>query len=318
MKIVMLETRSLGEDISLEPFSKYGEVVTYWQTAKEEIPERIQDADVVIVNKLPMCEETLKAAENVKLICVTATGINNLDLEYLKKREISAYNVSGYSTEAVAQHTFALLFYLLEKLRFYDDFTKSGQYITCGIFSYFEEKFPVLAGKTWGILGLGAIGRKVAAIASAFGCRVICCSASGGTYDSPYEQVDFETLLRESDILSLHAPLNAHTENLMNKDAFNKMKETAILLNLARGPIINERDLADALRDNKIAAAGVDVLQVEPMLPDNPLLEIKDSRKLLITPHIAWAATESRQKCVDRTVENIGRYLNQDTINRVC
>lgn len=317
MKIVILEAKSLGDDISFTSFEQFGEVKVYLQTTREQMAERIHDAQVIIVNKLPVCEDTLKAAPLVQLVCVTATGVNNLDGEYLKKRGIAAYNVAGYSTDAVAQHTFALLFYVLEKLRFYDEFVKSGKYAECGMFSYYEEKFTVLSGKTWGILGMGAIGRRVARIADAFGCHVICCSASGNTYDTEFEQVDFETLLKNSDILSLHAPLNAHTENIMNREAFSKMKETAILLNLARGPIVNEADLAEALNTGRIAGAGLDVLSAEPILPDNPLQKLQDSRKLLITPHIAWAATESRKKCVEETVANIRRYLCGDPKNRV-
>lgn len=311
MKIVILEAKSLGDDISFTAFEQFGEVKVYLQTTREQMAERIRDAQVVIVNKLPVCEDTLKDAPLVELVCVTATGTNNLDWDYLEKRGITAYNVAGYSTDAVAQHTFALLFYVLEKLRFYDEFVKSGEYAKCGMFSYYEEKFTVLSGKTWGILGMGAIGRKVAQIADAFGCRVICCSASGNRYDTEYEQVDLPTLFECSDILSIHAPLNKYTENLINQKAFEKMKRTAILLNLARGPIVNEADLAEALETGMIAGAGLDVLSAEPIRPDNPLQKIQDSKKLLITPHIAWAATESRRKCVEGTIENIRRYLQK-------
>ncbi|NCB93212.1 MAG: D-2-hydroxyacid dehydrogenase [Clostridia bacterium] len=317
MKIVILEAKSLGDDISFTSFDKFGEVKVYSSTTREEMPERIREAQVVVANKLPICEETLKDAPDVELVCLTATGINNLDQDYLKKRGIAAYNVAGYSTDGVAQHTFALLFYVLEKLRFYDEFVKSGEYSRCGVFSYFGEKFTELAGKTWGILGLGAIGRKVAQIATAFGCKVIWCSASGSHYHSEYEQVEFDELLKRSDFLSIHAPLNEHTENLMNRDTFARMKSTAILLNLGRGPIVNDADLAEALEAGEIAAAGLDVLTVEPMLPDNPLLKIQDSRKLMITPHIGWAATETRTRCMEQVAENISRYMKDEHTNRV-
>lgn len=317
MKIVILEAKSLGDDISFTSFEKFGEVKVYPYTTREEMPERVRDAQVIVANKLPICEETLKDASAVELVCLTATGINNLDREYLSKRKIAAYNVAGYSTDAVAQHTFALMFYVLEKLRFYDEFVKSGDYSRCGIFSYFGERFTELAGKTWGILGLGAIGKKVAQIAEAFGCRVIWSSASGSTYQSEYEQVGFDELLKRSDFLSIHAPLSKHTENIMNKEAFAKMKRSAVLLNLARGPIVNEADLADALENDEIAAAGLDVLAVEPMLPDSPLLRIQDSRKLIITPHIGWAATETRNRCMEQAAGNIERYMNNDRTNRV-
>lgn len=317
MKIVVLESKSVGDDVTFSAFEKFGEVELYPQTSKEEMVARSRDADVLIANKLPFCEETLKEAKNLKLVCLTATGFNNLDGEYLKKRGIAAYNVAGYSTEGVAQHTFALLLYLYEKLRYYDDFVKSGSYIGCGMFSYFGVAFNELKDKTWGILGLGAIGRKVAEIASAFGCKVICCSASGKIYDSPYEQVSFDELLKRSDVLSVHAPLNAYTNQIMDKGAFAKMKSSAIFLNLARGLIVNEQDLADALNNGEIAAAGLDVLAEEPMNPDNPLLNIQDSQKLFITPHIGWAATETRKRCVDEVCKNIRRFLDGDLTNRI-
>lgn len=308
----------MGEDMVFTPFHELGEVVIYPKTVAAEMPERIQDADIIVANKLPMNETTLAGADRLKLICLTATGFNNLDREYLTARGIRACNVPAYSTNAVAQHTFALLFYIWEKLRFYDDYVKSGEYTRGQDFSCFPERFYELAGKTWGIIGMGAIGRKVAQIASAFDCRVICYSASGGTYDSPYEQVDFDTLLAQSDILSIHAPLNEYTENLMNREAFRKMKSSAVLVNVARGPIVNQEDLYTALTENWIAGAALDVLKVEPMAEDNPLAKIQDSRKLIITPHMAWAPVETRFRCVDVVAENIRAFQEGRDQNRVC
>lgn len=318
MKIAILEGKSVGEDMVFTPFHELGEVTIYPKTAPEEMHVRIKDADIIVANKLPMCEETLKDADNLKLICLTATGINNLDLDYLKSRGIQARNVAGYSTDAVAQHTFALLFYIWEKLHFYDEYVKSGEYMKGRDFSRFPERFFELQGKTWGIIGMGAIGRRVAEIAAVFGCRVICYSASGGKYDCKYEQVDFDTLLAESDILSIHAPLNAHTENLMNLDAFRKMKKDAVLVNVARGPIVNQEDLYTALTEDMIGGAALDVLKVEPMTEDNPLGKIKDSRKLIITPHMAWAPVETRKRCLDEVVKNIEAFLKGEDRNRVC
>ncbi|MDO5337473.1 MAG: NAD(P)-dependent oxidoreductase [Eubacteriales bacterium] len=318
MKIAILEGLSVGEDMVFTPFQNLGEVVIYPKTSAEEMPARVEDADIIVANKLPMDEETLKEARNLKLICLTATGINNLDREYLKKRGIAACNVPAYSTNAVAQHTFALLFYVWEKLRYYDEYVKSGEYTRAGAFSCFPERFYELSGKTWGIIGLGAIGRKVAQIAQAFDCRVICYSASGGRYDSPYEQVDFDTILRESDILSIHAPLNAYTENLIDAEALGKMKNTAVLVNVARGPIVEQEALYTALTENWIAGAALDVLKVEPMAPDNPLAKIRDSRKLVITPHMAWAPVETRFRCVNEVVKNIEAFLEGKERNRVC
>lgn len=317
MKIVILEAESLGEDMVFTPFHKFGEVVIYPRSTAAEVPERIQDADVIIANKVPICEETIREAKNLKLVCVTATGINNLDGDYLKKRGIAAYNVAGYSTEAVAQHTFALLFYVLEKLSYYDNYVKSGEYARGSCFSHFSQSFCELSGKTWGIIGLGAIGRKVAEIASVFGCKVICYSASGNKYESPYEQVEFDELLERSDILSVHAPLNAHTEKLMTLEAFRKMKKSAVFINVARGAIVDEQDLYTALTEGEITGAALDVLAQEPMDPENPLLKIQDSSRLIITPHIAWAAKETRFRVVDEVVKNIDGFLSGETRNRV-
>ena len=318
MKIVILEADSLGEDMVFTPFHKLGDVVIYPASTEEDMPERVKDADVIIANKIPICERTIRKAKNLKLVCVTATGINNLDLDYLKSRGIAAYNVAGYSTNAVAQHTFALLFYVMEKLNYYDQYVKSGEYARGSEFSHFGQSFCELDQKTWGIIGLGAIGRKVAQIASVFGCKVICYSASGSKYDSPYEQVDFDELLSRSDILSVHAPLNAYTENLMTLDAFKKMKKSAIFINVARGAIVNEADLYTALSEDIIAGAALDVVCKEPMDPGNPLLKIQDSNKLIITPHIAWAAKETRFRVVDEVAKNIKGFFNGETKNRVC
>ncbi|MDO5361361.1 MAG: D-2-hydroxyacid dehydrogenase [Eubacteriales bacterium] len=317
MKIVILEAESLGEDMVFTPFHKFGEVVIYPRSTAAEVPQRTQDADVIIANKVPICEETIRDAKNLKLVCVTATGINNLDGDYLKERGIAAYNVAGYSTDGVAQHTFALLFYVLEKLNYYDYYVKSGEYARGSCFSHFSQSFCELTGKTWGIIGLGAIGRRVAEIASVFGCKVICYSASGRKYESPYEQVEFEELLERSDFLSVHAPLNIHTENLMTLEAFRKMKKSAIFINVARGAIVNEQDLYTALTEGEIAGAALDVLVQEPMNPENPLLKIQDSNRLIITPHIAWAAKETRFRVVEEVVKNIERFMNGETKNRV-
>ncbi len=317
----------MGEDMVFTPFYSLGEVTMYPATFPEEMPERIADADIIVANKLPMCEATLKEAKNLKLICLTATGINNLDGDYLKSRGIRACNVAGYSTDAVAQHTFALMFYIWEKLRFYDDYVKSGEYGRSAGFSYFKESFCELAGKTWGIIGMGAIGQKVARIALAFGCRVICYSASGSRYDFSGEggerdlsvcvQVDFDTLLAQSDILSIHAPLNRYTENLMDMEAFRRMKRNSVLINVARGPIVNQEDLYRALTENLIGGAALDVLKEEPLAEDNPLGKIMDSRKLIITPHMAWAPVETRRRCLNEVVENIRAFQRGEDRNRI-
>lgn len=309
MKLVFLDTKTIGEDIDLSAYDALGEVVKYGFSTLEEIPERVKDADVLIVNKIAINEQTIGNAKNLKLVCVTATGTNNLDKEYLKKRGIAWRNVAGYSTESVTQHTFALLFYLLEKIRYYDDYVKDEKYINDTVFTHFAEHFNEVNGKTWGIIGLGTIGRRVADIAKAFGARVIYYSASGSPAQEGYEQVDFETLLTTSDIVSVHAPLNEYTKDLMDKEAFAKMKKTAIFLNLGRRPIVVEQDLYEALETGEIAAAGLDVLCEEPMSETNPLAKIKDSKKLIITPHIAWASVEARNRLMQIIVEQIREFL---------
>ena len=309
MKIVFLDAKSIGEDIDLSGFDQIGEVVKYDFSTPEEARERTKDADVIILNKVVIDEKSIGEAEHLKLVCVTATGTNNLDKAYLDARGIAWRNVAGYSTESVAQHTFALLFYLLEKLRYYDDYVKTEKYIGDTIFTHFANRFHELSGMTWGVIGLGAIGRRVADIAKAFGCHVIYYSTSGKNSQPGYERVDFETLLKESDIVSVHAPLDENTKGLMNRDAFAKMKKNAIFLNLGRGPIVNEADLAEALELGVIAAAGLDVLETEPMTEQNPLRRIKDSDKLLITPHIAWASVEARTRLMGIILEQVKEYF---------
>lgn len=304
-KIVMLERDNVGADIDLSYFENLGDVTVYGQTDYEQVVERISDAEVLVINKIPMNEATLKAAKNVKLICVTATGTDNVDMAYCESRGIVVKNVRSYSTESVVQHTFAMLFYLYEKLRFYDDYVKGGEYVNCPRFTFFGEQFHELSGKTWGIVGLGEIGERVAGIARAFGCKIIYYSTSGRNNNDCYERVDFDTLLSDSDIISIHAPLNEQTKHLFTYDAFTKMKSTAYLINVGRGPIVKEGDLCRALNENLIAGAGLDVLEKEPMAADNPLLSIKDSRKLLITPHIAWATTEARARLMENVYRNI-------------
>lgn len=311
MKIVFLDAASLGSDTDYSEFEKLGEVVRYPASSPEEVPARIADADVMVINKVPVNEKTIGSAQNLKLVCVTATGTNNLDKEYLAARGIEWRNVAGYSTESVAQHTFAMLFYLMEHLPHYDKYVKDGSYAASSLFTLLDATFRELKGQTWGILGLGAIGRRVAGIAEAFGANVIYYSASGAPAQEGYHQVDFDTLLAQSDILSIHAPLNEYTEGIMNADAFRKMKPEAILLNLGRGPIINEDDLTDALNAGEISAAGLDVLSEEPMRKDSPFFRVKDQDRLFITPHIAWAAVESRQRLMKIVAGQIREFYNK-------
>ncbi len=311
MKIVFLDAKSVGEDINLSKYTELGEFVTYDFSMMDEIPERVKDADVVITNKCLINEQSIGHAQNLKLVCVTATGTNNLDKDYLAKRGITWRNVAAYSTESVAQHTFAMLFYLLEKLSYYDAYVKNGNYANDTSFTHFAERFTQINGKTWGIIGLGNIGKRVADIAKVFGAKVIYYSTSGKNNQADYERVDFDTLLSTSDIVSVHAPLTPETENLMDKKAFQKMKDTAIFLNLGRGAIVVEQDLADALEQHDIAAAGLDVLCAEPMSPKSPFLPFQDSKRLLITPHIAWASVEARTNLMHIIYEQIKEYFSE-------
>lgn len=317
MKIVVLERNSVGLDVSVDGIKALGDVTVYPNTTAADVKEKITEAEIIVANKAPLNKETLKDAPHVRLICEFATGYDNIDLAYCRSRGIKVANVVNYSTDAVAQHTFALCFYILEKLRHYDEYVKSGAYAAQERFSNFDLPFTELAGKTWGIVGMGNIGKKAAAIARAFGCRVIFYSASGNSTCTEYERVDFDTLLRESDFLSLHCPLSDKTRNLIDLNALKKMKKTAILINVARGPVVNDQDLYTALTENLIAGAGLDVLSAEPIRQDNPLGSIKDSSRLIITPHLAWASIEARNRCVLETCLNIEAFLKGEERNIV-
>lgn len=309
MKIVFLDAKSIGEDIDLSGYEQLGEVVKYDFSTPQEASERVKDADVLVLNKVPVNKETIGKAHKLKLVCVTATGTNNLDKEYLNSRGIAWRNVAGYSTESVAQHTFAMLFYLLEHLPYYDSYVKSEKYVEDRMFTHFDRKFSEICGMTWGIIGMGAIGRRVAELAKLFGCEVLYYSTTGKNNQPGYRRVSFAELLEQSDIVSVHAPLTAETENLMDEAAFSKMKKSAIFLNLGRGPIVSEEALAAALESGEIRAAGLDVLCAEPMSQENPLRRIKDSDRLLITPHIAWASLEARTRLMEIILGQIREFF---------
>ena len=318
MKIVILERNSVGEDISVDCFSDFGQVTAYGNTVSvEEVRARVQDADIVIANKSPMCEATLKDAPNVKMICEFATGYDNCDLAYCNSRGIKVANARDYCTAMVAQHTFTMALALSQKLFHYDTYVKSGAYSAQDRFSNFDIPFYELEGKTWGIVGMGNIGRRVAKIADAFGCKVIFHSITGKSTCAEYPQVDKETLLAESDFLSLHCPLSDLSRNFIDASALKHMKNTAILLNVARGAVVNNLDLYQALAAGEIAAAGLDVLEKEPLDAGHPLNEIKDSDQLLITPHLAWASVEARIRCVQEAYKNIEAFLQDKDRNVV-
>lgn len=318
MKIVILERNSVGTDVSVDCISELGEVTVYRNTVTvEEVRERVREADVIIANKSPLCEETLKDAPNVKLICEFATGYDNCDLSYCRERGIRVTNVRDYCTGMVAQHTIALALALSEKLPHYDNYVKSGAYSAQDRFSNFDLPFLELEGKTWGIVGMGNIGRRVARIAEALGCRVIFYSVTGQSGCTQYPRVDKETLFAESDFLSLHCPLSELTRSFIDAQALKRMKKTAILINVARGRVVDNTALYEALMSGEIAAAGLDVVENEPLELSNPLSRIKDSTRLIITPHLAWASVEARTRCVQGAYENIAAFMRGEELNVV-
>ena len=318
MKIVVLERNSVGTDIEVSSLEQLGEVTYYPNTVTiEEVNERIKEAHIVVSNKASLREESLKDALNVKLICEFATGYDNIDFRYCKSRGIKVCNVVDYSTSMVARHTFPLALTLSQKLPHYDDYVKSGAYSAQDRFSNFDIPFYELEGKTWGIVVMGNIGKRVAKIASAFGCRVIFHSITGKSTCTDYPQVDKETLLAESDFLSLHCPLSDLSRDFIDAEALRKMKKTAILINVARGPVVNNTDLYHALLNGEITAAGLDVLENEPLELSNPLSQLKDSNQLIITPHLAWASVEARTRCVEGVYKNIEAFLRGESRNVV-
>lgn len=318
MKIVILERNSVGTDVSVDCMRELGDVTIYDNTVTlEEVRGRVKEADIIIANKSPLREETLKDAENVKLICEFATGYDNCDLDYCRSRGIRVANVRDYCTAMVAQHTFTMALSLSQHLFHYDQYVKSGAYSAQDRFSNFDLPFCELEGKTWGIVGMGNIGRRVAKIASAFGCRVVFHSITGKSSCTEYPQLDKDALLAECDFLSLHCPLSDLSRNFIDAEALRKMKKTAILLNLARGPVVNNSDLYEALEAGEIAAAGLDVLEKEPLTLDNPLSRCKDSGRLIITPHLAWASVEARRRCVEETYRNIAAFQKGEERNIV-
>lgn len=318
MKIVILERNSVGTDVSVEGVGAFGDVTIYDNTVTlEEVRERVKDADIVIANKSPLREETLKDAPNVKLICEFATGYDNCDLKYCSHRGIKVANVRDYCTAMVAQHTFTMALALSQKLFHYDTYVKSGQYSAQDRFSNFDIPFYELEGKTWGIVGMGNIGRRVAKIAESFGCRVIFHSITGKSSCREYLRVDKETLLRDSDFLSLHCPLSDLSRNFIDEEALKAMKETAVLVNVARGQVVDNAALYEALVKGEIAAAGLDVVEKEPLEADNPLSGFRDSNRLIITPHLAWASVEARRRCVEEACLNIAAFLRGEERNVV-
>ena len=315
-KLVVLDGKTLG-DVNYDLLKEFGECKVYDMTNKEDVIDRIKDANIVLTNKVVLNEDNLKHAKNLELICEMATGFNNIDVEYAKKNNIAVTNVAGYSTNTVVQHTFATLLHLYDKISYYDNFVKSGEYSSSNMFTNLDRPYNDLMGKTWGIIGLGAIGRGVARVCEAFGMNVIYYSTSGKNNNSEYRRVSLEELLKESDIISIHAPLNDNTKGLINYETLCQMKKEAIIVNMGRGPIIVDEDLARAIDEEKISGAALDVFSVEPIQKDNPLLSIKNKDRLVLTPHIAWASVEARNRLFNDLLENIRAYNKGEKRNRV-
>ncbi len=308
MKIVILDAKTLGDDLDITILESFGTLSVYQTTSPEETLERIQSADIIITNKVVITAEMMEATPTLKLICIAATGMNNVDLDAAKDKEIEVKNVAGYSTKSVVQHTFAMALYLLEKMAYYDSTVKDGSWSASGLFTDVSRPFYEISGKKWGIIGFGTIGQEVAKVATAFGAEVSYHSTSGKNLQGAYPHQSLEQLLKSCDIISIHAPLNDATYNLINERNLSLIKEDAILLNLGRGGIINEKDLALEL-DRRTLYAGLDVLEKEPLTLDNSLKAIEHQERLLITPHIAWASIEARKKLLEGIVENIQRFM---------
>lgn len=307
MKIVILDRATLGFDIDVSIFEKYGEVTSYDVTKNEKTKERIKDADIVLTNKVVIGKDEMNDS-NVKLICITATGTNNVDLIYAKEKGIEVKNVAGYSTSSVVQVAFSMIFYFVQKLNYYKTYVDEGKWQKSKIFTYIDKPFYELDKKRVGVIGLGEIGRNLAKKARAFDCEVVYYSTSGKNANSEYKQVSLDELLKTSDIISIHAPLNENTKDLLNYENMKNMKKGAILLNLGRGGIINENDLAKLI-DEKEIYCGIDVVNKEPIEESNPLLKVKNKDRLLLTPHIGWASIEARTRLVEMVAQNIEEFI---------
>ncbi len=317
LKIAILDAATLGADIDLSAFEKYGEVASHQYTGAGDILSRSAGCDILITNKVPIGREVIDSSPGLKLICVAATGANIIDIKYCSEKGVAVANAAGYSTASVVQHTFSMALYLIGSTRYYDDYVRSGEYSKSHIFSCTDRPFNEICSMKWGIIGLGAIGSGVAKMASAFGADVSYYSTSGKNLGREYKTAALEELLKNSDIVSIHSPLNERTKGLIGCRELSMMKPSAIILNLGRGGIINETDLARALNEKKIRAAGLDVMESEPLSHESPLINVADRERLLITPHIAWTSVEARKRLVSEIDLNIEFFLKGEKRNRL-
>ena len=304
MKIVFLDAATMG-DVSFEPIDRLGEFVKYDLSSPLEAKERVADCDVMIVNKVLVTPDLIDAAPSLKLICESATGVNNIDLEYAASKGIPVRNAVGYSTTSVAQATFMQILSLMGEGPYYDDCVKSGRYSSLGMFTDPDKNWEELDGKTIGVIGMGNIGSRVAKIAQAFGMNVCYYSTSGTGHCTEHPCLPLDEILKVSDVVSIHAPLNDRTNGLIGAEQIAMMKPTAILVNMGRGGIVDESALADAINNNVIAGAALDVFVKEPTPSDNPLLHVKYPERLRLAPHAAWASVQARERLVEQIAENI-------------
>lgn len=309
MKIVLLDALTLG-DSDLSVFDNLGELAVFQTTSPSETNQRLAGYDVAITNKVVITAQHMADNPQLKLICISATGTNNVDLIAADKAGVTVKNVSGYSTESVSQSTFSLLFQLMHQSRYYDQYIAKQQWCDSPVFTHIERPFYELKGKRWGVIAMGAIGQRVAELASAFGCDVCYYSTSGKNTQQSIPQVSLQELLTECDVISIHAPLNEQTENLIGMDQLKQLKTGAVIMNLGRGGIIDEVAMAKAIDTQDIYHA-TDVLAVEPMQPNHPYLSLNASYRLVVTPHTAWASVEARKMLLDKVVDNINAFSAQ-------
>ena len=314
MKIVILDSATLGEDIDLSPIYSAGEVTEYKSTSTSELHKRLTDAEVIVVNKIKLGQSELADAKALRLICVTATGYDNIDTDYCRKRGIALCNVPAYSTDSVAQVSVAMALSLVCHLNEYTAFVNSGEYSSSGLANRLTPVYREISSMTWGIVGGGAIGSRVAEIATALGAKVIICRRQT---DERYENVDIDALCERADIISLHVPLTDSTRGLISRERIEKMKSTAILINSARGAVVDEEALAEAVEGKKIGGVGVDVYSTEPFGEAHPFFRITGRPNVLLTPHMAWGAYEARERCVNIIANNIRCFYNQKKVNRI-
>ena len=316
MKIAVLDAGTLGDDLSLSPLSEFGEVAIYRETPPALVIERIADADIAVLTKVRLGRENLGSAKKLKLICITATGFDNVDVAWCKEAGIGVCNVVGYSTDSVAQITLSLVLSLYSHLMEYDQYVRSGAYSAGTAHNRLIPVYHELAGKTWGVVGYGNIGRKVAYVANAIGCRVVC-TRQHPTGNEPDEVLPLDELLCVSDVVTLHVPLNEGTRNLISRERLSLMKRDAVLVNAARGGVWDEAAVVDALKNGKLGGIGSDVYAKEPMAMDHPFASLASSDRAIFTPHMAWGAYEARVRCLTDICESIRSFLSGGKRSRI-